>query len=47
MQLSKDRYEEDPSVIAKVIERANDLREDERARIANGKLNAMPERGEV
>ena len=46
-RVSNVRYEEDPSVIARVIERVNDLRGDERARRANGKLNLMPERAEI
>ena len=46
-RLSKGRYEEDPSVIARVIERLKNLREDRRARIANYKLNEKPERDEI
>jgi len=33
--VSRERYEEDPSVIASVIERVNDMRMDDRATAAN------------
>ena len=46
-RVSKDRYEEEPSVIARVVGRVEDLREDERAKSANEKLNAVPEREEI
>ena len=37
-RVSKERYEEDPSVIASVIERVEDMRGNERARCANERL---------
>ena len=46
-RVSKERYEVDPSVIESVIERVDDLRENERARIENDRLNEMPERDEI
>ena len=46
-RVSNDRYEEDPNVIARLIERVNDLREDERERNANDELNEIPERDEI
>ena len=45
--VSCERYEEDPSVIASVIEKVNDLRMDGRAIVANDRLNVMPEREEI
>ena len=42
--VSSERYEEDPSVIASVIERVEDMRADERASEANEFMNEMPER---
>ena len=46
-RVSSVRYEEDPSVIARVIEGVEDMRGDERAKRANDKLNEMPEREEI
>ena len=45
--VSRERYEEDPSVIASVIEKVDDLRMDDRAKAANDRLNAIPEREEI
>ena len=46
-RVSNVRYEEDPSVIARVIEGVVDMREDERAKRANDRLNLVPERDEI
>ena len=46
-RVGKERFEEDPSVIASVIERVQDMRGSERARCANERLNEMPEREEI
>ena len=45
--VSRERYEEDPSVIASVIEKVDDLRMDDRAKAANDRLNVIPEREEI
>ena len=46
-KVSRDRYEEEPSVIARAIARVEDLRGDGKAKMANEKLNAVPERVEI
>ena len=45
--VSRERYEEDPSVIARVIEKVKDMRMDDRATAANERMNEMPEREEI
>ena len=45
--VSRERYEEDPSVIASVIERVNDMRMNDRAIAANERMNEMPDREEI
>ena len=45
--VSRERYEEDPSVIASVIERVNDMRLNGRAIAANERMNEMPDREEI
>ena len=46
-QVLKERYEEDSSVIAGVIERVNDLRGDTRTKNTNEMLNKMSDREEI
>ena len=45
--VSRERYEEDPSVIESVIERVVDLRMEGRALVANGGMNDMHESEEI
>ena len=45
--VSRERYEEDPSVIESVIERVKDMRMEGRAIAANERMNEMPEREEI
>ena len=45
--VSSERYEEEPSVIASVIEKVNDLRMDGCAIAANERLNVSPDREEI
>ena len=44
--VSRERYEDDPSVIGSVIERVKDMRMKGRAISANKRMNEMPEREE-
>ena len=46
-RVSKERYVEDSSVIARVIERVNHLRGVERARNPNKSLNVMPDKEKI
>ena len=45
--VSKDRYEERPDVIERAVRGAVDLRNDRRAKEANGCLNVVPESEEI
>ena len=45
--VSKDRYEERPEVIERVVRGAVDLRNDRRAKEANECLNVVPESEEI
>jgi hypothetical protein len=42
-----ERYEEEPRVIERAVNGATDLRECERAKEANDRLNEVPEREEI
>ena len=46
-RVSKDRYEEEPSMIVETVNRAKDLRMDVRAQEANEFMNEVPEREEI